>query len=363
MSQQQRRGVCLSLAFILSLGLVLLPAPHPAAAQIIQYFTLREIVALPIPGRDGVWAAYIFPGSPYPFGNLGGAHDVSSVCAPGLGNQSGVWLSAGQGYGDMVAYTPTGSPFPLGSVDPTGKTELCNPESDDTWWFAYGNSLNNSPLLTGRFFGNEDLLQIPQCDFIPTPVEGLVFVERRSADRQLYDIACENRDPSYPYRLGTVLICSFTNTWLDPLGQNIQPILRSCERYLACVNTPFGEAIPRGLGCGQPTPGGVVPPGGTPPPVVQCSTTNQQGGDAPDTRLVELAKAAGTFQFDFNTETIQDQIIVTYEGRLLLDTGCVGAMGSHQLTYSGSLTQVQVQVIPNCAGGMHTAWSWTAHCP
>jgi hypothetical protein len=329
-------------------------------ATVFQYLTLREMSS---PGRDGVIAAYIFPGSPYPFGNLGEAFSVGSICAPGPGPNQGVWLSAGQGFGDMVAYTPTGSPFLAGQVDPIRKTELCNPlDTDDTWWFAYGNSLNISPLLAGRFFGNDDELQIPACTFLPTPEEGILFLERRSADRQVSDLSCINRDAGFPLRVGTVLLCSFTNTWLDPAGQNIQPILESCERYLACSNVPFGGNVARGLGCGQPSTPPVVPPGGQ-PPVVQCSTTNNQGGDAPDTRLVELAKTAGTFRFDFDTEVQQDQIIVSYEGRVLFDTGCVGTSGSQQLPYAGTTTQVQVQVIPNCAGGTSTRWSWTAHCP
>jgi hypothetical protein len=336
-------------------------AEAQAQVTVLQYFTLREIVVQSaIAGRDGIWSVYLFPGSPYPFGDLGEGFAVGQVCAPGPGGTSGVWLSAGQGYGDMVAYTPTGSPFAAGTVDPSGKTELCNPEADDTWWFAYGNSLNNSPLLAGRFYGNEDTLQAPTCNILPTPVEGILFLERRSADRQVSDLACIDRDPAYPLRLGTVLICSFTNTWLDPAGQNIQPILRKCERYLSCANVPFGPTIARGLGCGQPTPG-MVPPSGT--PVVNCSTTQVAGGDAPDTRLVELAKSAGTFQFDFDTQSVPDQIIVSYEGRVLLDTGCVGTSSSQQLTYSGTSTQVSVQVIPNCTGGTGTAWSYTAHCP
>jgi hypothetical protein len=367
MSQPHRRGVCVSLACTLSLCLVLLSAPPPAAAQaqIFQYLALREIVALPIAGRDGVIAAYIYPGSPYPFGNLGQGFAVGSVCAPGPGSnpQNGIWLSAGQGYGDMVAYTPTGSPFPAGQADPPGKTELCNPESDDTWWFAYGNSLNNSPLLTGRFFGNDDELQIPTCNVIPTPEEGILFLERRSADRQLFDIACQNRDPNYTLRVGTVLLCSFANTWLDGAGNNLVPVLESCERYLACGSVPFGGNVARGQGCAQTTTTPPQPPPGQ-PPVVQCSTTQQAGGDTPDTRVVELVKRAGTFQFDFETYQIPDQIIVSYEGQVLLDTGCVGTNGSQQLTYSGNSSQVQVQVIPNCTGGTTgTQWTWTAYCP
>jgi hypothetical protein len=167
--RSQRRKPRRSLALVVAVG-VLLSADAHGQATIFQHLALREIVTrVPIPGRDGVISFYIFPGSPFPFGNLGLGFDVSSVCAPQTGNPQGggVWLSAGRGFGDMVAHTPTGSPFPAGAVDPSGKTELCNPQdTDDTWWFAYGDSLNNSPVLAGRFFGQDDELQVPFCNFI-----------------------------------------------------------------------------------------------------------------------------------------------------------------------------------------------------
>jgi hypothetical protein len=348
---------------VATLGAILSTEVH-GQATVFQYLTLREMVPLShIAGRDGLVSMYIYPGSPYPFGNLGEGFAVGSVCAPGTGAtpQDGIWLSAGRGYGDMVAFTPGGSPFPPGIGDPSGKTELCNPlDTDETWWFAYGNSLNISPLLTGRFFGEDDVLQAPTCAFIPTPEEGILFLERRSKDRQLSDTSCINRDPAYPLRIGTVLLCSFKNTWLDAAGNNIQSVLESCERYLACGNTTFGENVPRGGLCAQPTPG-MTPP--VNPPVVQCSTQQLAGADTPETRQVELAKTSGTFQFDFETYQVKDQIIVTYEGRTLLDTGCVGAAASQLLTYSGSSTRISVEVIPNCVGETGTQWTWTAHCP
>jgi hypothetical protein len=33
------------------------------------------------------------------------------------------------------------------------------------------------------------------------------------------------------------------------------------------------------------------------------------------------------------------------------------------LNYSGNSSKVEVQVIPNCAGGSDTAWNYTVHCP
>jgi len=203
-----------------------------------------------------------------------------------------------------------------------------------------------------------------------TPVEGLIFLERRSADRQLSDLSCSERDPTYPIRIGTMLICSFTGTWLDPAGNNLVPELRKCERYLVCSNAAFGEVVPHGQQCGVPTPG-VGPPGlppGTPPPtppppVIQCSVQHGGGDEVPKTAIVELAQPSGTFQFDYDTQMVPDQIIVSYEGNILFDTGCVGAIGSETLTYSGSSTQVEVQVIPVCAGDSTTKWYWTVHCP
>jgi hypothetical protein len=349
---------------VATLGALLSTDVH-SQATIFQHLALREIVTkLPIAGRDGVISFYIFPGSPYPFGNLGAGFDISSVCAPQTGHPEGigVWLSAGRGFGDMVAFTPGGSPFPAGMADPSGRTELCSPlDTDDTWWFAYGDSLNNSPVLAGRFFGQDDELQIPFCNIIQTPEEGIVFLERRSKDRQLYDISCENRDPRFTLRIGTALVCSFKNTWLDPAGNNIQPILEKCERYLACGNTTFGENVPRGGLCNQPSTPPQAPP--TNPPVVQCSTQQLAGRDTPETRLVELAKTSGTFQFDFNTQTQKDRIIVSYEGKTLLDTGCVGTAATHFLNYLGNDTRVSVEVVPNCEGGSGTQWAWTTHCP
>jgi hypothetical protein len=359
-------------------------APPPSSAQplpeqLIQTFTLREMIqGSPSQGRDGFLLAYIIPGSPYPFNNLGLYHQVWEVCAPNPTPQgeTGTFLSAGDGFGDMVALTPGGSPFLLGDTDPTGRTELCNPlDTDDTWWFAYGNSLNISPLLAGRFLGNEDTLQVPTCDFISTPVEGLLFLERRSANRQLQDISCSTRDPAYPLRIGTLLNCSFTGTWLAPDGTNLVPELRQCERYLVCSNTTFGPVVPLGQQCGVPTPaagppnlppnpgGNPTPPPTPPPPTIQCSVQHGGGDEVPKTAIVELAQPSGTFQFDYDTLTVPDQIIVRYEGNVLFDTGCVGASGSQSLTYSGTSTQVEVQVIPVCAGDPDTEWYWTVHCP
>lgn len=95
----------------------------------------------------------------------------------------------------------------------------------------------------------------------------------------------------------------------------------------------------------------------------QCSAQQVAGADTPETRVIDLGINHGTFQFDYNTYSQQDQIIVSYQGTILFDTGCVGASGTKYLSYSGTSTSVTADVHPNCAGGTGTAWNFTVYCP
>ena len=96
-----------------------------------------------------------------------------------------------------------------------------------------------------------------------------------------------------------------------------------------------------------------------------CGAQQVAGGDAADTRGIEMGRTSGTFDFSYDTYTIQDDIVVSYQGQTLFDTGCVGASGSTTLSYGpGSSTQITVTVNPNCAGGTSgTAWDYTIGCP
>ena len=97
--------------------------------------------------------------------------------------------------------------------------------------------------------------------------------------------------------------------------------------------------------------------------IAQCSATQNAGNDTPDTRTIELGKTSGSFNFTYQTFAQEDQILVRYQGTTLFDTGCVGATGSVQLNFSGTSTQITVQVIPNCKGGTGTAWNYSVGCP
>jgi hypothetical protein len=99
------------------------------------------------------------------------------------------------------------------------------------------------------------------------------------------------------------------------------------------------------------------------PEAGSCNSAQVQGSDTPETRMIEMGKPSGTFNFTWDMYTQKDQMTVSYGGTQLFDTGCVSGSGSRQITYSGTSTQVTISVKPNCAGGSGTSWTFTASCP
>jgi len=178
---------------------------------------------------------------------------------------------------------------------------------------------------------------------------------------ELSEASATCTDPSYPIDCGT-FCCPSTTPVCEPGGACCAPHgLTDC-----CCPSAQPLCLSDG-NCYATTTTTTSPPSVTTTTQPSCGVCNDQqvaGGDTPDTRVIELGQSSGTSQFDFDTFTIPDEIIVTYEGRVLLDTGCVGTSGSMSLTYSGSSTQMTVEVRPNCQGGTSgTAWQYTLHCP
>ena len=95
-----------------------------------------------------------------------------------------------------------------------------------------------------------------------------------------------------------------------------------------------------------------------------CDARIVPGGDAPETRRVGLGRFSGRFDFSYNTQRQEDRMIVRYEGSTLFDTRCVGTRGVRMrtLSFSGRSSVVEVEVIPNCAGGFGTAWEFSVSC-
>ncbi|MFZ5484385.1 MAG: PASTA domain-containing protein [Pseudomonadota bacterium] len=112
-----------------------------------------------------------------------------------------------------------------------------------------------------------------------------------------------------------------------------------------------------------------VPPPGPSEPVrqVRCNDTAKQGGNTPETLVVDLGRMQGTFRFDFDMFGVPDRMLVQYGGGTF-DTGCVGnnqgagrGKGAVDLHFYGS-SQVTVRVQPACEG-KSTQWKFTVHCP
>ena len=158
--------------------------------------------------------------------------------------------------------------------------------------------------------------------------------------------------------LATAKLCTCSQTIVKRVIDICITVITTCD-HTRRVAPKFCLAT----GPAQPAPFSNPTTTTTIPTVGQCDAKQVAGGDTPDTRNIELGKTSGTFDFDYETFSIKDRIIVSYAGTQLLDTGCVGEQMTKTLSYSGSSTQVTVQVIPNCDGSTGTQWEYTVHCP
>lgn len=99
--------------------------------------------------------------------------------------------------------------------------------------------------------------------------------------------------------------------------------------------------------------------------ISRCNDTVRSGSDNPETFTIELGKKSGTFQFDYETYSVKDRMIITYEGKTLYDSGCIGTEGiiTEYISYSGNSTAITVDVQPNCEGPASTKWDFVVYCP
>jgi hypothetical protein len=147
-----------------------------------------------------------------------------------------------------------------------------------------------------------------------------------------------------------------------------------CELGLSCNNN-----ICSCLDGRPPCPGvGCCPSGATctnnlcvfPCNSSQRSGVNITGANVVDTRVVNLGRTAGTFQFTYDTFNVPDLVEVIYEGRELLGETCRGTGGSfpavRMLQFSGTTPFVIVRVTANCDPTNNTGltdWQYQVDCP
>lgn len=99
---------------------------------------------------------------------------------------------------------------------------------------------------------------------------------------------------------------------------------------------------------------------GTSAAALPCNSTTNSGGFGVTTNVHNLGKSSGSFTFSWNTLSIPDAIVVTYEGRTLLSTGRVSGTGSRVLSFSGKSKSITVTVTGDSTG---TSWSYVVGCP
>ncbi|MEN8118644.1 MAG: carboxypeptidase-like regulatory domain-containing protein, partial [Bacteroidota bacterium] len=90
-----------------------------------------------------------------------------------------------------------------------------------------------------------------------------------------------------------------------------------------------------------------------------CNDQQQAGANTPEEHTIDLGQSFGSFMFDYQTFTEEDQIIITNGGRTIFNSGCVGENKSVRLNLSGFSPVITVRVNPNCDGGTSTQWNFT----
>ncbi len=97
---------------------------------------------------------------------------------------------------------------------------------------------------------------------------------------------------------------------------------------------------------------------------LQCGGPQQEAGkDTPEIHSYNMETNSGSFQFDYETYSIKDRIIIKHDNLQIFDTGCVGESRTVTINFSGSSPVISVEVIPNCGGSSGTDWTYTVHCP
>ena len=97
-----------------------------------------------------------------------------------------------------------------------------------------------------------------------------------------------------------------------------------------------------------------------------CNSNQVAGGNAPETRTIELGKKNGAVTFSWDMKKVKDQMKVVYQGVTVFDTGCVSLTGTKDIPFAGTKTSMDVAVTPNCeagSAGMTTVWSFNLSCP
>ncbi len=104
------------------------------------------------------------------------------------------------------------------------------------------------------------------------------------------------------------------------------------------------------------------PPTGC-PPMQRCNSSQVAGGNQPVTRVVGVGARQGRVVFRWSMYRARDRMLVSYQGRVLFDTGCVSGAGQRTISFRGQSSAMTVRIQPNCLGRRRsTSWSFSLGC-
>ncbi len=93
-----------------------------------------------------------------------------------------------------------------------------------------------------------------------------------------------------------------------------------------------------------------------------CGSEVRQGGNTPETIIIDTGDYQGNALFSWEMFEIKDQMRVYLGDRLVHDTGCVDQTGKIEIPVRTNGQDVKVAVLPNCAKPSTTEWSFRVDC-
>ena len=96
----------------------------------------------------------------------------------------------------------------------------------------------------------------------------------------------------------------------------------------------------------------------------QCNELRDNGGNEPEQYTITAPNSfSGGYQYYYNHINEPDRARIYFNGRLVLDTQCVGGSKTEDLNIRGG-GQVRVVIDPSCKGkNSSTAWDFKLICP
>ncbi|CAJ0953230.1 unnamed protein product, partial [Mesorhabditis belari] len=97
----------------------------------------------------------------------------------------------------------------------------------------------------------------------------------------------------------------------------------------------------------------------------QCDGQQVAGSDTPVSRRYRMSStSAQGLKFIYDTYHIKDVVRVSYDGKNIFDSDCVGTEGNKMimLNYNGKSMELRVDVEPNCEHTTGTVWDFTLPC-